>query len=517
MSESILNKAFPGILVDGIAQEALNLSHLLAAICPRFADTFSMLGPIKKVCKILTHEMALAASLLQWRHKVRRLRRELQAEKETLTSERFIRKKMALNMKTEDLNKKWRAMHDAANSSALPPEVQLSHLRFLLALCDPDNTRHATSNRREIVTHNGLLPISLCLKTCDENLGLDTASLSQPSVVSIGALALDQAGLVFAHQVAAALFLQISKERCLLFSILRSRSHEGLEKILAHSNQLPAEDICLALDCLDTLGANALKASDANMTEDDYAIYENNRQARLYHDEDASDDDASACPDELEDETEKKRYKKATRGAIVELLVQPLLLQHIIVCLESLNPNLFLGAVMVLHKFACTQGYNNVLIELIAYAGRALEKVVTALQHQDPNIQAACLALIKQLATKQNGRDGMILSKVVDMLLPLVCGKRELAFGALGIALPCPLFVHNVCCARSLLTFRSRRLPRHQLPDFCARFNSICEPRPRLRIRQHHHLRWPFPRPPASARALRRSHVPPHPSRARSV
>jgi hypothetical protein len=316
-------------------------------------------------------------------------------------------------------------MHAAENSSALPADVRLSHLKFLGALCDPKNTKHYTENRREIVTHNGLLPIVLCLKECDEVL-LDSepSVISTASTVTVSAppLQMDDGGITFAHQVACKLVLQIAGERSLLFSILRARVQEGLEKMLSLYASLPTEDICMALDVLDMIGANALKCSNSNMDEDDYVVYENNRRVRLFHDEDADDDDASACPDELEDENEKALYKKATRQAIVDLLVQPPLIEHVITCLYSSNPNVFLGAVMVLHKMACTQGYNNVLIEVIAFAGRALDKVVENLQSQDPNIPHACLALLKQLATKQSGRDGMISSKCVDMLMPLVCG-----------------------------------------------------------------------------------------------
>lgn len=74
------------------APEALNLSHLLAALAPRFADSFSLLGPIARVCKILTNEMDLAAQLLQWRHKVRRLKRELYSIKKDIPRDRWIRK-----------------------------------------------------------------------------------------------------------------------------------------------------------------------------------------------------------------------------------------------------------------------------------------------------------------------------------------------------------------------------------------------------------------------------------------
>jgi len=76
VSESILNKALPMNLTNGIHPHALNLSHLLAFIGHRFADEFSVLGPISKICKILTYEMDLATRVLQWRyeHRVERAR-----------------------------------------------------------------------------------------------------------------------------------------------------------------------------------------------------------------------------------------------------------------------------------------------------------------------------------------------------------------------------------------------------------------------------------------------------------
>ncbi len=428
VSESILNKAFPGILVDGIHPHALNLSHLLAAIAPRFADSFSMLGPIAKVCKILTYEMDLAARVLQWRHKLRKQRRALFLSKGSIPKERYIRKQLTLNMKTDDLNKKWRSMHSAENPSALPPDVQLSYMRFLLALCTPENTKYASGNRKEVVKKNGLIPICLCLKECDEGLpdleGGPSLASGSTANVSLAALQLDDHGISMAHQVSCLLMLQIAKERSLLFSILRARIHEGLEKILSLYQRLPAEDICMALDVLDQMGMNALKCSDVNLSEEDYKVYDQNRRARLFHEEDAVDDDASACPSDIEDEGEKQYWRRSTRGAIRDLLVKPILIQHLTALLHVPHEQIFLGSVMILHKLACTQGFNHVLIEIIALAGRALEKVVEGINMQDSMIPFACLALIKQLATRQEGRDGMITSKVVGMLMPLISGKQ---------------------------------------------------------------------------------------------
>lgn len=122
-------------------------------------------------------------------------------------------------MKTDDLNKKWRQMHDATHSSSVPADVTLSHLKFLLALCTPANTKHASENRDEIVKKNGLLPICLCLKEVGEDyidpIVLDSASVmsnrtGSTATVSLGALGVNDMGLIYPHQVACK--VRISQE-----------------------------------------------------------------------------------------------------------------------------------------------------------------------------------------------------------------------------------------------------------------------------------------------------------------
>ena len=218
VAESILNKAFPAILVDGIKPEALNLSHLLAAIAPRFANIFSMLGPIARICKILNNEVDLAARVLQWRVKVKKKLRELELAKSSIPKERYIRKKMTLNMKTDELNGKWRKMHDSEFGSALPPDVQLAYIKILLALCRPENTKHFTENRIEVVKKHGLFPIGLCLQEVGEEYldpgggnvdeaTVGTGGTDSVTAVSLGALKVDDGGITKAHQVSKAVSL----------------------------------------------------------------------------------------------------------------------------------------------------------------------------------------------------------------------------------------------------------------------------------------------------------------------
>jgi DNA-directed RNA polymerase len=183
------------------------------------------------------------------------------------------------------------------------------------------------------------------------------------------------------------LVLQISQERRLLYPLLRARIHEGLSKILAHQAILPPEDICMALDSLDMIGSNALRSSNVAMSEDNYVTHENEKRSKLFHDENYVDSDADDCPSDIEDEGEKAIYRRETRKAIRNLLVLPSIISKLTVLLEVPHAQIFLGSVMVLHKFASTQGYNHVLIEIIALAGRPLEKIVENLQSDDDKVR----------------------------------------------------------------------------------------------------------------------------------
>ena len=407
VSESILNKALPNILTGGIHPHALNLSHLLAFIGPRFADEFSVLGPIGRICKIMTYEMDLATRLLQWRYKCRRLRRELVTNLDDFPAETITRKRLMLNMKSDDLNKKWREMHSSSHSTALPKEVQHSYLKILLALTTKANTEYFDSNRVQVARNHGLLPISLIMKSCDD-----------PAVTSIGM-----------HNTACKLALQLASKRSLLFPILRTRVQEGLEKIIRSHHNLPPADVCLALDVVDTIGYNSLKSSNNNMNEDDYEQQRLNRQAENFHRREdlmtGDDNDTdSDCPSDMEDEGEKDYYRRITRATIKDLLVTPTFVQSLTDLLHVEQNQIFLGAVMTIHKLACTQGYNVVLIEMIALAGKALSQIIENLHNQHQTIPFACLALLQQLATRQSGRDGMVTCKAVTMLYPFVTGKE---------------------------------------------------------------------------------------------
>ena len=135
--------------------------------------------------------------------------------------------------------------------------------------------------------------------------------------------------------------LQVASKRSLLYPILRSRLHLGLEKIIREVGRLPPGDICLALDVVDVMAHSALKASNNNMTEEDYEVERQQRQAERYHRQnsngnsngnsnsngnghdkdgegygDSDSDSSSDCPSDMEDDGEREYYRRSTRAAI---------------------------------------------------------------------------------------------------------------------------------------------------------------------------------------------------------
>lgn len=67
---------------------------------------------------------------------------------------------------------------------------------------------------------------------------------------------------------------------------------------------------------------------------------------------------------------------------------------------------------------ACTVCYHSVLQEFLAYAGRALERLIQGLQSQEELVPDISLALFLQLCMRQEGtRVACMLSRSVEMIL----------------------------------------------------------------------------------------------------
>jgi len=132
------------------------------------------------------------------------------------------------------------------------------------------------------------------------------------------------------------------------------------------------------------------------------------------------DGDERGIDDSLTDD-----HPRVTMGVMKELmekrLLTPQIIQATITAFESSNrADIFLEAVLVLHKLACTFGYKHVLHRLLVNGAATLTRIMQGLEHVDPRAGFAVTALFRQLASTKEGRDVMIGKGATDFLLVLL-------------------------------------------------------------------------------------------------
>ena len=120
--ETVVNRGLP-TMNFGIDEVVFNISHLLAALAPHMADKLSRLNVVPRVVRLLLLEMDLAARVAQNRFRVMRKRRQMRGS--DLPVDVRMRQKMMQNMKTDDLNAKWRALK--RNLACVWPRVVWLH------------------------------------------------------------------------------------------------------------------------------------------------------------------------------------------------------------------------------------------------------------------------------------------------------------------------------------------------------------------------------------------------------
>ena len=109
------------------------------------ADKLSRLNVVPRVVRLLLLEMDLAARVAQNRFRVMRKRRQMRGS--DLPVDVRMRQKMMQNMKTDDLNAKWRALKRSDGVAGVPDDATLAYQRLLLAMCTRDSSRYYRSAR----------------------------------------------------------------------------------------------------------------------------------------------------------------------------------------------------------------------------------------------------------------------------------------------------------------------------------------------------------------------------------
>ena len=196
----------------------------------RLADKLSTLNIVPRVVKMLAREGDLAAKVLQNRIRLRsskRKERELKAEGVVQPLDVRVRQRLMQDLKTEDLNNRFRAMREDPAGGRLPPDVVVSYLQVLREVTASAHDKYAELNRAQLVKAGGMVTLVGCIKEGGE-----------------------------ACKLARATLLNVAQEPILLRPVLTAQCVPAL--IRGFHPDGDAGDICSSLEVLDALASNTV-------------------------------------------------------------------------------------------------------------------------------------------------------------------------------------------------------------------------------------------------------------------
>ena len=383
--ETVVNRGVP-TMAYGISDKTFHVAHLLAAVGSRLADKLSTLNIVPRVVKMLAREGDLAAKVLQNRIRLRsskRKERELQAEGVLQPLDVRVRQRLMQDLKTEDLNNRFRALREDPSGGRLPPDVLVSYLQTLREVTASTHEKYAELNRVQLVKSGGMVTLVGCLKEGGEVCELARATL-----------------------------LNIAQEPALLESVLAAQCVPALIRDFHADGDVGT--ICSSLEVLDALASNAVLLVGLPEIGGKDATH----VLRL-----AGVPNPTGWPEGLN--TPPKTDDETLRYAVRRFFISSRVVQVVLELLHSEDAEMFLGATVVAHKMACTLYYHQVLAETVANAGVVLVRVVDALASNQDTLPVAVATFLAQLCTRQEGRDALITTGIVEMLRPLVVPARD--------------------------------------------------------------------------------------------
>jgi hypothetical protein len=382
--ETVVNRGVP-TMAYGISDSTFYVAHLLAAVVSRLADKLSTLNIVPRVVKMLAREGDLAAKVLQNRIRLRsskRKERELKAEGVVQPLDVRVRQRLMQDLKTEDLNNRFRAMREDPAGGRLPPDVVVSYLQVLREVTASAHDKYAELNRAQLVKAGGMVTLVGCIKEGGE-----------------------------ACKLARATLLNVAQEPILLRPVLTAQCVPAL--IRGFHPDGDAGDICSSLEVLDALASNTVLL--AGMP--DYGSDATQLLRFAGVPAPTGRREGLDAPPKTEDE--------ALRYAVRRFFISPRVVQVVLELLHGEDAEMFLGATVVAHKMACTLYYHTVLDETVANAGLVLVRVVDALASNQDILPVAVATFLAQLCTRQEGRDALITTGIVEMLRPLIVPARD--------------------------------------------------------------------------------------------
>jgi hypothetical protein len=217
---------------------AIALLHIDVAVVfqvsPRLAEKLSTLNVTPRIFKMVTREATLAAQVVQNRVRLKaRNRADLLALAEGIPApplEVVARQRLMANMKTDDLNQRFRHLRQNPMGGRVPADVLLSYLKCVVEVTSSEHPKYAGLNRNQVVKAGGLVVVVGCLKDSDP----ETRTVAQRIIKNLG------------------------QEPTLLRAILNAQAVPSVLRALAERDPVAK---CSALDVLDVLATDAVEVA----------------------------------------------------------------------------------------------------------------------------------------------------------------------------------------------------------------------------------------------------------------
>jgi hypothetical protein len=302
-----------------------------------------------------------------------------------------------INTTSMDLNSQWRKMHADGLGGTVPPSVLGAYLRTLRWLLTRGTSKYYRTNRRRLIEEGGLLALKLAVSS-----PYDSVRCAGDEVL-----------------------LELSREPTLLDPLLAGLMVGAVVPKLDLQARTK-EEVLRVLQILDAMAMSAQRYTARMVWEKDGDL--------TFAGEGAYEEDPNSAPrgkrrprgeepELLQDELWRKTRKTVLSLMEKELTTVPVI-DKVLGSLESECPEVFLRALLTLHKMACTPGYGLVLDRILLMGGRALETALRAVTAPQPELVSAATTLFRQLASTVDGREVMANKGAVAIVRPL-CESPE--------------------------------------------------------------------------------------------
>ncbi|RQM24830.1 hypothetical protein B5M09_001123 [Aphanomyces astaci] len=425
---TLSNKAFRKLTVHVKNNAVFNIAELLAVFAVPYAAALSHENAVLRSLTVLLRQMDCAARVLQ--HFRRRRQFERQVRTQDISVEARMRMRAINVAKSIELSRQQRCIHEVLGHAPMPERAVLAYMTIMTTLVQ-DELQPATGlprhDRAKIIPAGGLVWLNQCVQ-----------HRHSPSLVALTTQLL----IVLAHdtdrisdilrsnvvQHVATNLAQASND-CGTTSnnqnyCLQPKSAFELDKALAIAFlDRVAQSVCDVVHKQRTgVSSNASDVSGGTVVSaKTYHSLTRTLSVKSHRSTHVSSSSLVSRNDDTADARDTAYRNRHLSALVVEQLATPTIVGILLRTLDMASPpSVTTGLLQVLHKLAYDVGYP-LLVDLVTRnAGRYLSTIVQCLSDTGgSDVVLAALQLLMALASREEGRDGLMVAGLVPLVRPL--------------------------------------------------------------------------------------------------